>query len=188
PFVGYGYGLGLALAKQIVEGLGGKLRYDARSGQGSLFTIGLPIADPYGYEVTPPPPARAPEAVGRVLVVDDEPMIGRAVKRMLAPDYEVVVATTGAEGLERLTANPSWALVLLDLMMPGMGGVEVYEEIERQLPALVSKVVVVTGGIYTNQAHQFLERTSCATLRKPFDADDLHRAIGGHAEMGPRQP
>ncbi len=180
PFVGTGRGLGLALAKRIVDGLGGTISYDARSGHGSLFRVGVPIAEARDPQRTAAEPTSAPTTLGRVLVVDDEPMIGRAVRRMLAPDYEVVIATTGATGLDRLTTNPSWNLVLLDLMMPGMGGVEVYEEIERQLPELLSRVVVVTGGIYTQQAHAFLERTGCETLRKPFDAADLLRAIEEH--------
>ncbi|MEN0063746.1 MAG: hybrid sensor histidine kinase/response regulator [Myxococcota bacterium] len=174
PFVGHNTGLGLTLAKDIVEAVGGTIRYDDRGGSGALFRVSLPIAEPYALALEPV--ADVPD-VGRVLVIDDEPMIGRAVRRMLAPDFDVVIASTGADGLEAATANRRWDLVLLDLMMPGMGGVEVYEEIEQQAPELLPFVVVVTGGIYTDEAHRFLERTGCATLQKPFDAESLARLI-----------
>ena len=170
PFEGHGYGLGLTLSRRIVEALGGTLRYEPRNGRGALFRIALPVAEAYD---TPAEPEPESHTLGRVLVIDDEPLIGRSVLLLLAPDYEVVCATTGAAGLDEVAANPNWSLLLLDLMMPGMGGVEVYEELERQHRDLLPRVVIVTGGIYTQQAHEFLERTGCATLTKPFDASDL---------------
>lgn len=183
PFVGSGAGLGLALVRQVVEGLDGTVSYDARGGTGALFRIELPIVEAFAASPEPTPP-RTVDGGGRLLVIDDEQLVGRAVRRMLAPHHhEVVLAATGAEGLDRVGTDPDWDLVLLDLMMPGMSGVEVYDEIQRQRPEVLPHVVITTGGIYTEAADKFLKRTGCPTLHKPFDLGRLLSMIAEHQAL-----
>src|ERR1700712_222001 len=101
-----------------------------------------------------PPPARC-----NVLVVDDEVILGRSVKRMLARDHEVTVTTSAQEALALFQAGQAFDIILCDLMMPVMTGMALYDELCRSQPVLASRMVFVTGGAFTERARQFLEQS-----------------------------
>jgi CheY-like chemotaxis protein len=109
----------------------------------------------------------------RVLVVDDEPLVGRAVARVLRPRHEVVVATTGRDALAHIKAGEKFDLVLCDLMMPSMSGMEVYRAVEDCAPELVERFVFLTGGAFTLEAEAFLAATRVRQIIKPFDSAAL---------------
>ena len=116
-----------------------------------------------------------PSAVrrGRVLLIDDEPSVRRAMSRMLAFDYDVVAVGGGHEALARLRAGERFDAILCDLMMPAMTGSEFFQELSRTLPDLVDSVIFVTGGAVTPAAQDFLERVPYHRIEKPFDAERL---------------
>jgi CheY-like chemotaxis protein len=113
----------------------------------------------------------------RVLLVDDEPALGRSVQALLAPDVDVVHATRGSEALARLDAGERYDIVLCDLMMPQMTGIEVFFELRAKHPALARKVIFLTGGAFTDQAREFLSRTEHPPLDKPFTEATLRAAL-----------
>lgn len=115
---------------------------------------------------------------GRVLVVDDEPRMRKALERLLAPDHDVAVAAGAGEALDLVARGETWDVVLCDLMMPGMSGMGLHAELSRRAPALAGRLVFMTGGAYTAEAQDFLARVPNRRLEKPFRPEALERLIG----------
>jgi CheY-like chemotaxis protein len=115
----------------------------------------------------------------RVLVVDDEPRMGKAMERLLAHRYAVTVVSSAREALAAVAAGPAFGAILCDLMMPEMTGMDLHEAIARTDPGLASRMVFMTGGAYTDRAQEFLDRMPDRRLDKPFRPDDLERVLAG---------
>jgi CheY-like chemotaxis protein len=124
---------------------------------------------------TAPPPAARERA--RILVVDDEPLVGRAVSSALSAGHDVAVTTSAVEALGRLEAGERFDLVLCDLMMPGMTGMELEARIARGAPDMVDRLVFMTGGAYTSAAQAFLD-AGRPYLDKPVDPAALRALVG----------
>ena len=170
--VGEGTGLGLSIVHGIVTRLGGAIGVESAPGKGTTFRVWLPISGE-GAEVEPATAkAELPKTQrrGRVLVVDDEPMIGTSIRRTLSSEHDVVSVTRAAEALERLSAGERFDVVISDLMMPEMTGMDLYEEISRRWPEISRRVVFLTGGAFTARARDFLDRSPNRRLDKPFEA------------------
>jgi CheY-like chemotaxis protein len=105
-----------------------------------------------------------------VLVVDDEPAIGRVLERVLRP-HEVVLVESGREALRQLALDPGFDLVLCDLMMPDVTGMALFEQACALLPGLEARFVFMTGGAFTPQAREFLATVPNPRLTKPFDLE-----------------
>ncbi len=118
------------------------------------------------------------ERRGRILVVDDEPRMGKALQRLLAPAHDVSVAQGAREALELVSAGAVFDVILCDLMMPGMSGMDLHAALGRTAPQLVARMVFMTGGAYTPQAQAFLEQVPNRRLEKPFRPEALERLIG----------
>lgn len=176
--VGQGSGLGLSIAHSIVESLGGEISVESRVGAGTTFRVALPPAKPRA--LTKPPSAPEPARRGRVLVIDDEPAIGRVVTRVLQSQHDVVIVTDAREALPRIAAGEVFDVVFCDLMMPGMTGMDFFEVLRESNPELARRVVFITGGTFTARAAEFLNKTSNATLPKPFDPLSLKRIVADY--------
>ncbi|MBK9518571.1 MAG: PAS domain S-box protein [Anaeromyxobacter sp.] len=124
-----------------------------------------------------PVPAGGP-AVGRVLVVDDEPLVGKAVTRILAPPHQVTLASSATDALRLLQAGP-YDVVLCDLMMPGMTGMELHARLVASDPAMADRMIFLSGGAYTETARTFLERVPNARMDKPFEPATLREVVAG---------
>ena len=171
---GVGTGLGLWICRGIVAGLGGELSVESRLGHGSTFRVTLPAATP--DDAGDAPDALHPEAERRgerVLIIDDEPMILGALRRALDPDYQVTCLSSGREALARLSAGERFDVVLCDLMMPDMTGMDLHAEIGRVAPAQVERMIFVTGGAFTPKARDFLEQVPNPLVEKPVDFQNL---------------
>jgi CheY-like chemotaxis protein len=179
--MGVGTGLGLSISRSIVVALGGAIEVESQVGKGSAFRIVLPAATSLAdEEVHPTEPA--PMAHGRrgqVLVVDDEPAIGGAVRRVLAPEHEVTVLTSAAEARARIARGDRFDVILCDLMMPEMSGMDLHAELVALAPDQADRMVLLTGGAFTGAADQFLDRVPNARMEKPFDGASLRALIRG---------
>jgi PAS domain S-box-containing protein len=176
--VGVGTGLGLAIVHAIVADLGGEVRVRSVPGQGSTFEVDLPASpDPAGV-VRSPAVEPAQVRIGRILLVDDEPLVGRAVARVLSPPHEVVLAESGSDALARIErGDRAFDLVLCDLMMPGMSGMDLHERLRSVAPELLRRLVFLTGGASHPGARAFLERAQRPFVEKPFDPPVLRRVV-----------
>jgi PAS domain S-box-containing protein len=178
--VGVGTGLGLAASRNTVVALGGQVAVESEVGTGTTVRVTLPAIasdEPRRIEARVDP-AR-PTAV---LVIDDERAIGTAIRRVLH-DHDVTVVTTGQAALALLEGGNTFDLVLCDLMMPAMSGMELYDALLLRHPTIAPKVVFLTGGAFTPEADAFLRRVGNRRLKKPFDSDELRalaRLHGAH--------
>ena len=122
----------------------------------------------------PAPPDPRPRA--KVLVVDDEPMVGTAVRRLLS-GHDVTVVQRAADAQALLDQDAAYDLILCDLMMPEMTGMALHAWLEARSPALAARMTFVTGGAFTDEAREFLERHGDRRLEKPFDVAALRAAV-----------
>jgi PAS domain S-box-containing protein len=174
--VGSGTGLGLSICHSIVRDLGGELTVRTEHGRGSTFTVLLPTA-PSVPAPSEAPPAPVETRRHKVLIIDDEPAVGRALARMLGKQHASTVVDNGQEALNRLLSGESFDAVFCDLMMPGLSGMDLYERLQEQKPELTSRFIFMTGGAYTPRARTFLETIPNGWLEKPFDAQQLRKLL-----------
>lgn len=123
---------------------------------------------------------RLPARRGRILVLDDEPAICNAVRRALRQEHDVIVATSAEEVLARIGAGERFDLLLCDLVLPGMGGAELYDLLLETSPEQARRVVFITGGIYTRANVRFLASVPNRCLEKPWTAAALLTVVKEH--------
>lgn len=174
--VGKGTGLGLAVSQNIVSSLGGRIEVESELGRGSTFRVILPAST---EPSAPPPPGPSPEpAGGRILVIDDEPRLRASLKMLLdSHGFDVTTAASGSEGLALALGPAHFDVILCDLMMPGITGMDVHAELVQKRPELARRTVFLTGGAFTPRASDFLEEVRNPRLDKPFELAQLLAAI-----------
>jgi signal transduction histidine kinase/ActR/RegA family two-component response regulator len=172
---GMGTGLGLPISLGIVRALGGEITVDSQVGAGATFRVRLPATTAGAAEAPAAPPVAAPEggARRRILAVDDEALLLKAYRRMLGDRHELITALGGQEALHELEADPAFDVVLCDLQMPGMSGMELHAAVRERFPALADRFVFVTGGAFSVEARRFLDTSVAAVINKPFRIEDL---------------
>jgi ligand-binding sensor domain-containing protein/signal transduction histidine kinase/CheY-like chemotaxis protein len=178
--VGVGTGLGLALCQAFIASMGGRIEVESQVGQGTVFRVTLPAAKEKLERASRLTPARAGgSARGRVLVVDDDPLVSSAVRRTLSRDHEVEVVVSSRRALELLTSpEGNYDVILCDLMMPELTGMDLHAELAVSSPERARRMVFITGGAYTQTAKDFLERVSNPRVEKPFDPEKLREQVG----------
>jgi signal transduction histidine kinase len=172
---GIGTGLGLSICKTIATDLGGRIEVDSTPGRGTTFRVLLP---PASRTVDTRPPSGTHERPvmhkrASVLVVDDEPLILKMVAQMLALEHDVTSEATARAALERIRGGQRFDVILCDLMMPQVTGMDLYESLLEIAPKQAQTMLFLTGGAFTARAQAFLDRVPNATIEKPFDSATL---------------
>jgi len=188
--MGRGTGLGLASVYGIVTGHGGYIHVQSEKGGGATFRIYLPAA-----RREDGPPEKEPESGHKtetILLVEDEEVV-RSVNRdmLLSMGFDVWAAAGGREAVEIYKQHgKNIDLVLLDIVMPEMGGRGVYEELKRLDPAV--RVLLSSGYSVEGQAKEMLERGCQGFIQKPFNLNGLRRSLrailDGSKGKGPQSP
>jgi CheY-like chemotaxis protein len=124
-------------------------------------------------DMGPPPPSGRPS----VLVVDDEPLIQRIVAAILGPEHDVSCDPRADAALERIRGGQRFDVILCDLMMPHMTGMELYDAIFAIDPGQAEVMVFVTGGAFTIRGREFLDRVPNGTIEKPFNSASLLSSV-----------
>jgi len=188
---GAGTGLGLKICSDVVGAHGGHIEVHERAGGGASFRVLLPRAreDSGILALSVPAPARtvlAPVRRKQVLVVDDDPVFSRTIRRSLKPhDVKTCAAASEAQAL-LLDAAYSPDLVLCDVFLPGANGNLLHSRVARQRPEIARRFVFVTGGALGKDEASYLRASGCTTLFKPVELKSLLELLEDpHPESGP---
>lgn len=174
--IGVGTGLGLAICHRIVTALGGEMEAESRPGEGTTIRAILPVATAKTREQEEPPWVDARRR-GKILLVDDEAALGATVQRMLASAHDVVCLTSARDALHRIRTGERFDIILCDLMMPDVTGMDLHTALSTEAPEQAQKMVFMTGGAFTRRAHEFLDRVCTPYIEKPFDSQGLLRFV-----------
>jgi PAS domain S-box-containing protein len=175
--VGGGMGLGLSICHGIVKVLGGEITVESEVSKGSTFRVSMPAAlDASRSSAPPSAPVSGPRR-GRVLIVDDEPLLRMSLRALLGSDHDVTTATSAREVLDRIAGGDRFDVLLCDLMMPEMTGMDLYDRLSEVAPDQATRMIFLTGGVFTTRAQAFLERVPNLCLEKPFSIDGLRAVI-----------
>jgi PAS domain S-box-containing protein len=185
PFIttkprGEGTGLGLAISKRLVTSLGGELSIRSTLGKGTSVCVLLPAASSCRRpESLVPSESPAPRR-GLVLVVDDDPLVATAIRRSIATQHDVVIVNRGEDAIRRIRAGEQFDVILSDLLMPQMTGMQLHDEVTKIAPDLATRMIFLTGGTSTPEVRSFFERSSRECLEKPFDNRELRARINAN--------
>jgi DNA-binding response OmpR family regulator len=114
---------------------------------------------------------------GRILIIDDERLLGKALCACLSDENETVFEPDAAAALARLSRGERYDVVLCDVMMPGIDGMELYLRLAAANPEMARRVVFMTAGVLDERVASFLDRVSNLVLVKPFDTGALRALI-----------
>jgi PAS domain S-box-containing protein len=174
---GVGTGLGLTICHRLVTELGGEISVESEVGRGTTFRVTLP-ASAVQSEVASAIRRSSPGGRrGRILVVDDEALVGGAVRRALLSDHDVIYLSSAEEALGRISGGERFDVILCDLMMPVMTGMELFARLAARAPEQAERMAFLTGGAFTPAAREFLEASPNPVLEKPFDVHTLETFI-----------
>jgi signal transduction histidine kinase/ActR/RegA family two-component response regulator len=174
---GEGTGLGLSICHRLIHAMGGRIQVTSEEGHGSRFSVFLAVA-PGKADADSPLSEAAPGTSRRLrlLVVDDEVLVARAVRRVFDKEFRVDVALDGQAALEKLR-KLDYDVVLCDVMMPGISGLDVYRQVRSENESLAKRFVFATGGLFSQELSDSVKRLSNMIVEKPFDPAELRRVI-----------
>jgi PAS domain S-box-containing protein len=183
---GVGTGLGLPICDKIVKFYKGTIEVQSWPEHGTTFTVRLPLEN--GFKTPPagfqPPPL--PERC-RILIVDDEPGNLEVLNRILRKKNDVLSALTGLDALAILEREGGKVdAIVSDLNMPDMDGMSLYKVVSQKYPGLEKSFVFITGGLYTEEARNFLKTVPNPFLEKPFEFEDLLKALSPWTGASPK--
>jgi len=188
---GAGSGLGLSICRNIVTEFGGDIEVQSALNEGTRFVVRLPAwLDATTALRSTPSPADAVEQEmlhGRILIIDDEAPL-RVVMRRLLVAHEVVSAASGQAALSILEHDRAFDLILCDLMMPGVTGMDVHHWLLEHDSVLAARVVFITGGAFGPAAAEYLNDSTNLKLQKPFGNDEFTNMVSGRIRAAKSEP
>lgn len=182
--VGKGTGLGLSLSRRIIEGMGGTIAVESPKGRGTRFliTLSLRINTPAETQPSATEPDYGCLAGKSIIVVDDEKELGRAIKDGIGPKVASIECVhDGITAFDRIM-DRDYDLILLDIKMPGMNGMELYRDIKQNKPYLAQNIIFLTGDTVTEETESFIKLTRCGSLSKPFTLNELLKVMSEYEQ------
>jgi PAS domain S-box-containing protein len=179
---GEGAGLGLSLSRSIILEHYGKISVVSEFGHGATFIVELPLHDPTQLEAaTQMNQTKETPTVnkkGRILVVDDEPGVRELLgKVMTEMGHSVDVISDAGSAMKIIDAGTIYDVILSDIRMPGMNGVDLCSLIIRKIPEMKNRIIVITGDVMGADIKAFLNTNKLAYLAKPFDIKVLKKQV-----------
>jgi signal transduction histidine kinase len=175
--VGVGTGLGLSICHRIVTGMRGEIQVESQVGQGSTFRVLLPVSAQQLEPTTFTPVILPPTRRAKVLVIDDEVVVAKALGRLLKLEHDVTLAASAGEARDQIEAGARFDVILCDLMMPQMTGMDLHAHLLASVADQAARMIFLTGGAFTAEARAFLDRVPNQRVEKPFDTQQLRSII-----------
>lgn len=172
---GKGTGLGLSLSHGIVQEHGGDITVSSIPGK-TVFTVCLPLAVPITITGHNKEVLQIPDSRKTILVIDDEQSIALLLSELLEGRYDVARVFSGQEAVEAIAVQ-DFDLIISDIKMPGMDGMELFRWIESNKPGYKGKIVFTTGVVFDPQIQAFLKEAKTPCLTKPFKISSLLNAV-----------
>lgn len=179
---GVGTGLGLSICQRIIHEMSGELSFQSKPDEGTCFEISLPISRKRRVDRatelsdTPEDSKSVDQDQPKILIVDDVVAITEMLCRQLKSTFIVEGVNSGEEAMKRLQER-EFDLILSDVMMPNMSGVELYLEISERRPEFADRFLFMTGGVLDEADQRFFERDEVVCLAKPVSRKVLISAI-----------
>ncbi len=177
---GSGTGLGLSICHGIIAEHGGHIWVESAPGQGAKFVVELAVSSIDEIVAAKPVDRQtlaSPAKDLRILVVDDEPNIQSVLAQSLQRrGYIVDIASNGLDGLAHLS-RASYDLILCDIRMPGINGVDFYRQVQAKDKNIAKKIIFITGDTANKTTRDFIEENQVKCLRKPFELADLLQVV-----------
>lgn len=176
---GVGTGLGLSVCHGLVTGFGGEITVESQRGRGTTFRVILPRStEPAPRESSTERKKRLSRPRRRrVLVVDDETLLARSIELQLQDEHDIEVVGSGHSALEKLRSETRYDLVLCDMMLPDISGMDVFEQARAFANGSHERFVFMTGGSFSPRVFKFLRDNEVPCLEKPFTAEQLKEVI-----------
>jgi len=179
---GEGTGLGLSLSRSIVLEHNGQMSVESEFGRGATFIIELPIIEALPSEIEASIPMITDQPLstkqGRILVVDDEAGVRTLIEKTLTRmGHSVDVINDAGAALDIIDAGTVYDVILTDVRMPGMSGIELYPLILRKMPSMKNRIIFITGDVMGLDIRTFLNQNNLPYLAKPFDIELLKEKI-----------
>jgi PAS domain S-box-containing protein len=177
--VGQGTGLGLSVCHGIVTEHNGRIWAESEPGKGATFIVELPVTtEEKQLELAEPEVEETKKITkAKILVVDDEPVIRQLISQVLGEQGHTVETVDNAAGALKMVKSKRYRLILLDIKMPGMSGVDLYKQFQKIAPSLTKRVVFITGDVMGKRTIAFLDKAKTPYIMKPFDARELKTQI-----------
>ena len=176
--IGKGTGLGLSISYGIVTEHGGRIDIKSHEEGGAIVTISMPVIGKADSHELKRPDREAGQkplnmASGPLLVVDDEGSIREALSETLSGEgFLVETAANGQEALDKME-KVKFSLIITDMKMPGISGIELYETILKRHPRLKGRVIIMTGDVISADTKDFFRNADCHYMLKPFNVKEL---------------
>jgi PAS domain S-box-containing protein len=174
---GEGTGLGLSLSHSIIVEHGGSIEVESEPGKGATFVITLPIISP---EEEKPLDSQAADCApsesnkqAHILVVDDEEPIRALIGIILKKTGHLVDSTGNPEEVMSKVESTDYNIIIMDIHMPGLSGMELYRKFSEKNPQLCRKVLFITGDSSDSNTRAFLVRNNLSYIAKPFEKNEL---------------
>lgn len=170
---------GLAISREVVESMGGSIEVTHPGARGATFSVRLPSCTPVSY---PAPLPRVSPVVPRahkrasLVAVDDDPLMCEVLATILCDEYDVATFTSPRAALASMLQG-KFDLILCDVMMPDLNGIELYDRLVSERPELANRFIFITGGAFTERARVFLRRADRPIVKKPFAMRQLIKTI-----------
>jgi two-component system, cell cycle sensor histidine kinase and response regulator CckA len=177
---GVGTGLGLPICRSIVENYDGSIHVERVPSGGTRMVVELAESTEDRVPISslaPPSSAGSPDPKKRLLIIDDERSVAQILGQMLGPQFDVTVCCSGQEALALVRETIDFEVILCDIMMPEMSGVELYDLLRERQAGVEQKIIFMTGGALLPNVAEFLTRVQRPKIEKPFDMMELRRAI-----------
>ena len=180
--VGEGTGLGLSVTRSIILEHNGTIEVESEPGKGAVFTVILPINSPTedtGGDSSSDPAQADKVKSGRVIVVDDEEAITSLVKAVLTREGYRVDVASDSTGASEMLDSTLYDTVLMDIRMPGVSGIDIYNDIKSRRPELAGRFIFITADASDDNTKAFLDRNELPYIVKPFDIKILLKMVEG---------